>query len=49
MYNCPPHLGSVLCNVDKIVFSIKKQPGNAKGGSITVQLTCCLTGLEAAA
>ncbi len=24
------------------------QPGNTKGGSITVQLTSCLTGLESA-
>jgi hypothetical protein len=29
-------------------FELKTRPGNTKGGSITVPLTSCLTGLESA-
>jgi len=37
MAMCFGKAGSRVCTLD---------PGNTKGGSITVQLTSCLTGLE---
>jgi hypothetical protein len=39
----------VLTFVSKCFFFLAAvKPGNTKGGSITVQLTSCLTGLESA-
>jgi hypothetical protein len=39
----------VLCmNREKEVFVGRLEPGNIKGGSITVPLTSCVTGLESA-
>jgi hypothetical protein len=34
--------------IDELKKQTIEQPGNTKGGSITVPLTSCLTGLESA-
>jgi hypothetical protein len=38
---------ALLLNIIQLLL-LKHKPGNAKAGSITVQLTSCLTGLESA-
>ncbi len=41
-------LASTLSELFKTSFVLWPVPGNSKGGSITVALTSCLTGLESA-
>jgi hypothetical protein len=48
-----PSVGEMILQIDNFFFTWQRvissaEPGNSKGGSSTVPLTSCLTGLESA-